>query len=324
MKMPMYDKVALGKEAHGLGFNRDAYEKVIRLTEILQYINAEPELNNFLVLKGGTAINLTIFDLPRLSVDIDLDFAVNLSKEETKKRRVKIVEFLGRFLPTEGYTLKDRSKRTHALDSFVYSYINAAGNPDNIKIEINYSLRCHVFPTVEVPIWMGGDFSQFRIRTLAPTEIFASKIVALSVRAAARDLYDLDNMIRFGLFDERGSAMLHKCAVLYLAVTGGKKEKGFDFTKLSGITERQVKTELYPMIRRDERFDFMAAKERVLDHLTGLMVLSDREATFLKRFHSGHYEPQLLFEDTEMLERIQRHPMAEWRIRQARQGHRQK
>lgn len=31
-----------------------------------------------LALKGGTAINLTIFNLPRLSVDIDLDFSENL------------------------------------------------------------------------------------------------------------------------------------------------------------------------------------------------------------------------------------------------------
>ena len=35
-----------------------------------------------LALKGGTAINLTIFNLPRLSVDIDLDYSRNVSKDE--------------------------------------------------------------------------------------------------------------------------------------------------------------------------------------------------------------------------------------------------
>jgi len=39
-------------------------------------------LTDCLALKGGTAINLTIFDLPRLSVDIDLDFSQMLSRQE--------------------------------------------------------------------------------------------------------------------------------------------------------------------------------------------------------------------------------------------------
>lgn len=32
------------------------------------------------------------------------------------------------------------------LDAFHYNYVNAAGNKDIIKIEINYSLRSHVLP----------------------------------------------------------------------------------------------------------------------------------------------------------------------------------
>jgi predicted nucleotidyltransferase component of viral defense system len=44
------------------------------LTEILKFFENDTLLGNSLALKGGTAINLTIFDLPRLSVDIDMDF----------------------------------------------------------------------------------------------------------------------------------------------------------------------------------------------------------------------------------------------------------
>jgi predicted nucleotidyltransferase component of viral defense system len=40
-----------------------------------------------LALKGGTAINLTIFNLPRLSVDIDLDYTQNVDREEMLKSR---------------------------------------------------------------------------------------------------------------------------------------------------------------------------------------------------------------------------------------------
>jgi predicted nucleotidyltransferase component of viral defense system len=201
MKMPIYDKITLGRKSRELGFTRDTYEKMSRLTEILRFLNAEQELKPLLALKGGTAINLAVFNLPRLSVDIDLDFSVNLSREETKERRDRINEVLGRYMSAGGYTLRDKSKRTHALDSFVFSYTNAAGNPDNIKVEINYMLRCHVLPPVEITAQASEAFAAFPIRTLAPVEIFASKIVALGSRAAARDLYDLNNMLYFGLFD---------------------------------------------------------------------------------------------------------------------------
>ena len=69
-----YSRVELGKAAKERGFVRDTFEKVLRLKEILRYFNEDKYLKEHLVLKGGTAINMTIFNLPRLSVDIDMDF----------------------------------------------------------------------------------------------------------------------------------------------------------------------------------------------------------------------------------------------------------
>ena len=69
---------------------------MLRLSEILDFLNKDPLLKKSLALKGGTAINLTIFDLPRLSVDIDLDYTVNESKEdmiENRKRWCKNQRF---------------------------------------------------------------------------------------------------------------------------------------------------------------------------------------------------------------------------------------
>ena len=65
-----YTKNELGVKANEMNFVRDTLEKVLRLTEILNYINSNPLTKENLVLKGGTAINLTVFNLPRLSVDI--------------------------------------------------------------------------------------------------------------------------------------------------------------------------------------------------------------------------------------------------------------
>jgi len=317
--MPNYDKLVLGKKARELGFVRDAFEKMARLTEFLQYINSEVELCPLLALKGGTSINLTVFHLPRLSVDIDLDFAENLTKNEIAAKRERIKELLGRYTANEGYTLSGKSKQTHALDSFVYSYRNAADNPDNIKVEINYMLRSHVLPVVDVPAISGGAFTDFPIRTLAPVEIFASKIVALSDRAAARDLYDLNNMVFHRMFNDADLLLLRKCAVFYMAVAGEINTEGFSFEEVGKITPFKVKKELLQMIRQAERFDLQAAKDRVSAFMSEHITLTEKETAFLQQFTAGRYEPQLLFEDDEIVKRIETHPMALWRLQHIRE-----
>lgn len=317
--MPMYDKAMLAAQARELGFITAQFEKMSRLTEILRLLNETDELRDFLALKGGTAINLTVFDLPRLSVDIDLDFAENLDRDEAEAKRGRISELLERYMTAEGYSQKGKSKRTHALDSFVYSYTNAAGNPDNIKVEINYSLRAHVLPPVDCTARTSGVFVPFPVRTLAPVEIFASKIVALSARAAARDLYDVNNMVAQGLFNEADIEMMRKCAVFYMAVAGNISAHGFSFARIGDITPHRIKAELYPMIRGTERFDLQAARSRVSAFLNERMALTENETSFLKRFRAGHYEPMLLFEDGEIAKRIENHPMALWRLKHIRE-----
>jgi hypothetical protein len=272
-----------------------------------------------LALKGGTAINLTVFNLPRLSVDLDLDFAVNLTRDETRRKRDRISELLDLYMTAEGYAKKAKSKRAYILDSFVYSYTNAAGNSDNIKVEINYSLRAHALPACDIAVRTSEVFVPFPVRVVAPVEIFASKIVALADRGAARDLYDLNNMIFYGLFDEPDITLLRKCAVFYLAVAGDVAARGFGSERIAEITPHKIKTDLYPMIRNAERFDLQAARERVTAFLNEHMSLSDNETAFLQRFAAGSYEPELLFNDDEILRRVENHPMAAWRIRHIRQ-----
>ena len=93
-----YDKSYISKRASEFGFARDILEKVYRLADILEFLNSEPKLRGKLALKGGTAINVTIFNLPRLSVDIELDYLVNGSKEEMLHNREIINTTLARFM----------------------------------------------------------------------------------------------------------------------------------------------------------------------------------------------------------------------------------
>jgi len=92
--MPQYNRRELDVRAREYGFNRDTFEKVIRLKTILEFLNTQEYMREHLLLKGGTAINLTIFNLPRLSVDIDLDFVPNLTREETINERERLTKIL--------------------------------------------------------------------------------------------------------------------------------------------------------------------------------------------------------------------------------------
>ena len=147
--MLSFDKTYLDRLAAESGFIRDNLEKVLRLVEILKFFHNHASLSQALVLKGGTAINLTVFNVPRLSVDIDLDFNNNCSREEMLTQREAINDLVMRYMASEGYGLKPSSKSPFSLDSWIFSYTNASGNADNIKIEINYSDRCHAIPSVE-------------------------------------------------------------------------------------------------------------------------------------------------------------------------------
>lgn len=63
--MMQFDRMKLGRQAKKLGFVRDTFEKVCRLADVLKFFEGDDMLSEYLALKGGTAINLTILDLPR-------------------------------------------------------------------------------------------------------------------------------------------------------------------------------------------------------------------------------------------------------------------
>lgn len=122
-----YLKAELGEIAHNLNFARDTLEKVFRLADILRYLNANPLTAQTLALKGGTAINLTVFDLPRLSLDVDLDYAFNNSREEMLAQREQITSDIRTYMATQDYSLSPKSRERHSLDSFVFAYRNLGG-----------------------------------------------------------------------------------------------------------------------------------------------------------------------------------------------------
>lgn len=312
--MLTYSKTLLGERAKELHVVRDTLEKVCRLRDILAFFDSSELLRNSLALKGGTAINLLFFNLPRLSVDIDLDFCDNTSKEEMLERREKIRNQIFKFTTAEGYSINPKSKTPHSLDSFVFDYINAAGVHDNIKIEINYSLRAHIFPPIRQKMQSAIFDGDFEVNTLSAIEIYATKTVALMTRAAARDLYDLNYMIRHGLFDESEREQYRKCVIFYLAIATETTPTELSYAAIDTITPYKITTDLKPVIRDRDIFELDQAKHTVLDFLENTLFLLENEQEFLRRFKQGYYQPELLFDDEDVLKRVSNHPMARWKV----------
>ena len=312
--MKQFDRITLGRHAKELGFVRDTFEKVCRLVDVLSFISADPALSESLALKGGTAINLAFFNLPRLSVDIDLDYAKDVSRDSMLEERELIIDHIRKYMAAAGYSLSPRSKQYHALDSFVYEYINAGGMRDNLKIEINYMLRCHVLPvlrrTIEFP-WSDETQTVLCVDSL---EIFAAKSVALMNRAAARDLYDIYNLTEKGFLDFASRDVFKQSIIFYSALASERVPEHFSFEPIDGITERKIRTDLTPVLRSASHFQLGEAREKVKAYLKDIL-LPEGDLLFWKNFAEGQYRPDLLFEDPDILESIKEHPMAIWKCK---------
>ena len=310
--MPIYNKIEIGRVAQEHGFVRDTFEKVLRLKEILKYFNEEEYLREHLLLKGGTAINLTVFNLPRLSVDIDMDYTPNDRKEDMLKTREKITSLIKNYMDTEGYQLSSSSRFMHSLDAFYYQYTNVGGNRDMIKIEINYSLRAHILEPEYRTIIPEAFDDETMIRTVAPMEVFAAKGNALISRAAARDLYDWGNMIKDKLFEEDRD-MFRKCFIFYATISAEKVNRNFDTSAIEKLSFDKIRRDLFPVLNKKDNFALEERKQQAKDYLVKLMQLTEQENEYIDRFICKEYRPELLFDDKDILERVNKHPMALWK-----------
>ena len=313
----MFSRNDIDNLAADLNFIRDNMEKVVRLCSVLEFVNTDPMLAKYLVLKGGTAINLLVMPIPRLSVDIDLDFTENCDRPAMLRYRNAITEKLQAYMYANGYRLAPSSKHPFSVDSWVFQYTNVIGNIDNIKIEINYSMRCHLLPPEILPIKLRG-FENVNVRTLALVELYASKVKALLERGAARDLFDVHNMIQRQVIGEEQKSMLRKGVVFYSVVGGNDRPTGtFSLQPIERLQFKQIRTTLLPVLKKGTFYDLESVKSEVCGYLEDLMLLSENERLFIERFaNNNEYRPELLFEDEVIVNRVVKHPMALWKIKE--------
>lgn len=313
-----YQKHEIVSLAKNNGFRSETLEKVLRLIDILDYISRTEELSPYLVLKGGTAINFTVFNLPRLSVDIDLDFSFDGNRDEMLKKRKEITSIIRRYMEINNYILSSETKTRHALDSFVFNYNNNFGNKDNLKIEINYMNRAHIYDTITKNISI-SFLSHFKALTLNKYELYGSKIKALIERCTIRDVYDVYYMLKENLFTEHELYLVKKCIIFYMII-GKTTDRTFyevinDFeTKINIYMVKRIPQYLSSTLKKDDKFSMIDAVNMVKIFILHIMQLEDSEIQFINEFENGNYYPELLFDDHIIINRIKNHPMALWKI----------
>jgi len=128
-----------------LGFRADTLEKVFRLLSLLETLRESAFLRPRVALKGGTALNLFLFDVPRLSVDIDLNYVGSADRDTMLADKPKVEQAIQAVCAREGLTVK-RMPSEHAGGKWRLSFVNTGGSSDNLEVDLNFMLRVPLWP----------------------------------------------------------------------------------------------------------------------------------------------------------------------------------
>ena len=101
------DPTWLMRKARGQGFNLDLFEQAYRLAHLLGELGANRWLCSRLALKGGTCINLFHADLPRLSVDMDLNYVGAATRDVMLEERPIVVDSVRALVREHKYVPED-------------------------------------------------------------------------------------------------------------------------------------------------------------------------------------------------------------------------
>jgi len=305
----------LRREAGKSGFRPEILEKIDRLLELLEAVRRHPFLKSRVALKGGTALNLFVFNVPRLSVDIDLNYIGELDRESMLAERRPLEQAIEAVAGRLGL-VPQRTPDAHAGGKWRLRYDSVLGQGGTLEMDINYMYR--------TPLWEVGSSSSTPIGELRAREVpildvhelAGGKLAALLSRGASRDLFDAHQLLaRYDL----DTARLRTAFVLY----GAMNRRDWRTVSVDDIQgdPRELRNQLLPTLRSGfvdhlESPDQWARSlvDECRDALTKLLPLRTAEMDFLDGLlNRGEIRPQLLEVDTRLAEIIRRHPALLWK-----------
>ena len=290
------------------GFIQNSLEKVLRLIDILNILVHHPLLKSCFVLKGGTVLNLFYYNIPRLSVDVDLNYIKSINKNIMLKDRSRMVTILTEIF-SEDYKIEE-TRKEYALSQFELEYKAYSGSNDKLKVEINYLHR------LPLNSYANRDCNKFNILLRFPVmsfeEIIASKTIALLCRSTPRDLYDIYQTIISGI--EFDKSVFRSLIIFYGLVSDVKifEILNIDFSQ---ITSYAIRRFLNPLLVRGKYPDRDEMVMKVEKFLKPFLELSNKETTIIESFYStGNLDIEFLLPQSDLIKNILQSPTLKWRI----------
>lgn len=144
-------------------------------------------------LKGGTAINLFVRDMPRLSVDLDLVFPdYSLEREQALQRIGEAVRQAADRLERRGFATRIAAADVGETKLFV-----RRGKVE-VKIEVNFVMRGTVHPVRRARITPKARdilLADLEIPVVSIEDVYGGKLVAAMDRQHPRDLFDVSQLL---------------------------------------------------------------------------------------------------------------------------------
>ncbi len=260
----------------------DQYRRQVRLLmRLLPIVAQEP----CFALKGGTAINLFIRDLPRLSVDIDL---VYLPLQARADALAGIHAAMKRIERGALAAIPAARSTRHVSENAVVRLLIHAGGAQ-VKIEVSPVLRGVVRDPAVMPVTEGVEaaFGFAETNVVSFDDLYAGKLVAALDRQHPRDFFDIR-----GLLDAEGlTDSLRETFLVYLlshnrpmgeVLSGRIKDLTAEYRDgFDGMTEDPVPLET-----------LIATQHEIIDQLVCQM--PDRHRSFLIGFEKGSPDWSLL------------------------------
>ncbi|MDR0481710.1 MAG: nucleotidyl transferase AbiEii/AbiGii toxin family protein [Cellulomonadaceae bacterium] len=275
------------------GFPAAGVEKVRRLAGVLNELDAEPMLAGRLALHGGTALNLFVLNLPRLSVDIDLNYIGAVHREAMLAERPGIevaVSAIGRGL---GYNV-GRGPSSDSGGAFHLQYVGATG-PDHVKIDVNYRNRSPLLTPEQTTVRLDDVTATFTIESAI--EVIAGKLRALVGRVVIRDLFDVYLIAEHfpRLFAGADQTLIRRIVLYYLA-TSDPFPRPFEIRHRFAHRSGDIKADLVPMLASGTAPQLETMIDRVDAFVADLALPRDEvEAEFLSLAAMADLRPELLF-----------------------------
>lgn len=182
------------------GFRPEYVEKVLWLVQLLSGLGRHPFLAGKLALKGGTALNLFHYPLPRLSVDIDLNYIGAASRDGMLAERPSVEQAIEGVCQRLGVAVR-RQPVAHGGGKWQLKYPSSITPTGNLELDVNYMLRLPLWPVTRMDSVPLGRHGCIGFPVLDLHELAAGKLAALFARSAARDIADSVRLLRDSRID---------------------------------------------------------------------------------------------------------------------------